>query len=145
MPAQHVCNTATTTDRTPVLCPVLSCPCLPWTIVAFIVIVLVLVVVAFMPQCPSKYLLFQRRPFAGTVCSATATLCSHLHASLASILSCTSSFYCCCCFYCLCQRGVSFQAVVPSLRPFVPVTAPSCPNVALPRWPATLCLALVHF
>lgn len=94
-------------------CSVLSCPCLPWTIVAFIVLVLVLVVVVFMPQCPSKYLLFQRRPFAGRVFSATATLCNHLHASLASILSCTSSFYCCCCFYCCCQRGVSFPAPVP--------------------------------
>lgn len=72
MPAQHVCNTTTTTGRTPVLFwPVLS---LPWTIVAFIVLVLVLVVVVFMPHCPSKYLLFQRRPFAATVCSATALL-----------------------------------------------------------------------
>lgn len=74
MPAQHVCNAATTATQG------------AWTI-TFIVLVLVLVavVVVFMPQCPSKYLLFQRFPFGLVVLQAALLWSARIHRLCAAI------------------------------------------------------------
>lgn len=144
MPAQHVCNTTTTTGKTP-FCSVLPCSVLPCSVLA-------------LDYCrfhrPSATA--SRGRFYATLSFqipfvSKAPLCCHgllCHSASAAIYMLHSPvFYLVRVAYTAAASTASASAASASrLQSLpVPVTAPSFPNVGLPRWPATLCLALVHF
>lgn len=139
MPAQHVCNTTTTTGKTP-FCSVLPCSVLALDYCRF-----------HRPSATASRGRFYATLSFQIPFVSKAPLCCHgllCHSASAAIYMLHSPvFYLVRVAYTAAASTASASAASASrLQSLpVPVTAPSFPNVGLPRWPATLCLALVHF